>query len=311
MSIALIQTDGTIETDGAGVATVVNTSLNVSNGPIDLTSPDDVNRSAVEDHFPTNDKSFESFFSDGDPSKSECSTYSYSDREPEHETNHFQGTTFHHPRLDALHFAFQEQNFQPRAASRYRLVLWADGSGEQTRAAEAVSWRDPEDPETWKIRGRCLPWMQDSLVTELCAIAHGFEVAVEQITSHQNRSQTHVRYDVLVFSDCLSAIQRVGENRGSHTLRLADVNPVNRIFMSSAQLRQLGARVELHWVPGHVGVLGNELSDLAARYAVKAEVIDVGLTMPWAITPDEAREELRLAIIQLRAKQASEPKMDE
>lgn len=147
------------------------------------------------------------------------------------------------------------------------------------------------------------------MVTEMYAIAHGLEVAIEQIVDHQNARQTHTHSEVLVFSDCLSAIQKIGSSRDNYTWKLAYDKLLAVVDTRTAQLRLLGARVELHWVPGHAGVLGNELSDLAAFCAGKRDAIDLSLVIPRGLKPGNARTKLHLAIIQLAAEQAQERRM--
>ncbi len=52
------------------------------------------------------------------------------------------------------------------------------------------------------------------------------------------------------------ALQTIGDSRG----RVAQ-----KIAAHSIELHQLGGEVQLHWVPVHRNILGNELADLITR----------------------------------------------
>lgn len=67
--------------------------------------------------------------------------------------------------------------------------------------------------------------------------------------------------NALICSDSLSALEAISNLYPSHPL-------VQQVQTQLATLRDLSIRVEFCWVPGHVGIVGNELADTEAKSAV-------------------------------------------
>lgn len=66
---------------------------------------------------------------------------------------------------------------------------------------------------------------------------------------------------VVIYSDCKDASWRISrEKPGGGRV-------VQRIISQSMELQCLGVEVQLHWVPGHRHMPGNELADLVSKRA--------------------------------------------
>ena len=96
------------------------------------------------------------------------------------------------------------------------------------------------------------------------------------------------RMDVVIHTDCLSLIHAVQQTE-----------PRDNVYLLTSILHQLqrihaeGRRVILNWVPGHIGVKGNEAADRAARTAVTKQAEESLAVFP---TRAELEEKTRRAI---------------
>ena len=76
--------------------------------------------------------------------------------------------------------------------------------------------------------------------------------------------------DVVIFSDCMSAIISLGKFNSDNKI----VCDIQRTCLS---LASQGIQIEIVWVPGHVGVSGNEWADVTAKKASTRTIIDIPL----------------------------------
>ena len=74
--------------------------------------------------------------------------------------------------------------------------------------------------------------------------------------------------DVAIFSDCLSATMAITEFNSSNKI----VCDIQRIHMA---LVAQSIRVEVVWIPGHVGFFGNDMADIAAKKALDKKNVDI------------------------------------
>jgi len=74
--------------------------------------------------------------------------------------------------------------------------------------------------------------------------------------------------DVTIFSDCKSAVSKI--SNFDHDNKI-----VHDIQMLYKSLHAQGLKVEVVWIPGHVGIYGNDWADLAAKKALEKNKVDI------------------------------------
>ena len=102
--------------------------------------------------------------------------------------------------------------------------------------------------------GRRLPRYATAFQAELAAILLTLSHAHD--TRGENGEEIHI------FSDSASALQALQQARHKDNLEL-----LSALHHQMAHFHRDGANIHLHWIPGHVGVTGNERADTAARLA--------------------------------------------
>ena len=121
----------------------------------------------------------------------------------------------------------------------------------------------------------------NSLVCEMNGIILGLEMGIKCIHDCKDKKQIKSIY---VFSDCVSAINTVVSN--SELNRYPDVH--QKLQNLQCQLSDISVMVNLVNIPGHSGILGNEMADRKAKEA--ARMISVGLmSAPSEISLNDAR----------------------
>ncbi|KAJ5104392.1 hypothetical protein NUU61_001739 [Penicillium alfredii] len=139
------------------------------------------------------------------------------------------------PLREAIQFAEKMQSIRFDPPTR-RYIYWTDASVYRRCAAGAVVWLASIRPEKWTEKGYPFPIITDcSELVEVFAIATALETAVAHVTKPSRLF--HDRY----FMHVQSAIEHI------------------------QKLREMGARVGLHLVPGHNGVAGNERAHNMAK----------------------------------------------
>ena len=103
--------------------------------------------------------------------------------------------------------------------------------------------------------GRRLPHYATAFQAELAAILLALSHAHETLGVYVGRN-------IHIFSDSVSALQALQQNQQRDNFEL-----LSAIHYQMTHLHREGANIHLHWVPGHVGVTGNERADTAARLA--------------------------------------------
>jgi len=114
---------------------------------------------------------------------------------------------------------------------------------------------------------------------ELWAIGLALDAAIEK----RETLQKHGVETVAVFSDSQAAIRRTAHLEPGPGQRLA-----RRINRRARSLRAHGIATEIHWVPGHSGIPGNEEADHQANLARDASGSTV-IKRPYTSASNSAR----------------------
>lgn len=147
-----------------------------------------------------------------------------------------------------------------------RLVLFSDASwGGDSPPAIAVSWKFGSGRNDWQSKHYSLPNHIDTNVCEFCGIIQALYIAA-QICKSTRSART--AYDtVVIYTDSQHSIKyfnRYAELNTSHS----PLFDANKLSIMIATLREAKVDLELHWCPGHSGIVGNEISNdvcIAAR----------------------------------------------
>ena len=136
------------------------------------------------------------------------------------------------------------------------IKLFTDGSkiGDRVGAAFYV-----ENHDVWRaIR---IPNGNTIYTAELIAIQQALNYIDTDISS---------RY--IIFSDSLGVVRSIetGESRSR-------INLIDEIRTKIIELMKEGKEIEVHWLPSHVGVHGNEEADKLAKEALNHDTVDVPL----------------------------------
>jgi ribonuclease HI len=169
-------------------------------------------------------------------------------------------------RETALHRAMQyEQSLHLRLGEKG--VFWTDGSKlDNGRAGAAVAYQTLTNEGSYMWMGKAYhfcpcQFLINSDDVELYAIATALEIAL---------SQSDPSTPVVIFSDSQTALTFIRDWRtfddNSHSLsKMAGIDALKRL----ASLQAAAVDVRFEWVPGHSGVLGNNIADKMAKYAAE------------------------------------------
>ncbi|KAF3395798.1 hypothetical protein F1880_006601 [Penicillium rolfsii] len=201
--------------------------------------------------------------------------------EPERPCN-FRGVIVHRRAEEALGFAWKMETCTIKTDQAHRHIFWTDASivfG--ACAAGAVVWKQPP-LWAWKAQGFPYPHLTTSTeVVEMFAIAQALKRAVDDVKQSQGDAvkdlDVQITHEVFVFTDSINALTRVeNDAQGNHARKTSQ--QALSIIEYSIIPHDLGAKVELHLVPGHNGVPGNTRAHGAAYAAAKCAAAEAGIT---------------------------------
>lgn len=98
-----------------------------------------------------------------------------------------------------------------------------------------------------------------------------FQAELVAILGALRHAQLHQQRRVIIHTDSLSSLQGLRSSSCTNNISL-----LTEIYSVASLLTSRGANITLHWIPGHVGILGNERADAAARSACSLP----GITFP-------------------------------
>lgn len=171
----------------------------------------------------------------------------------------------------------------------YYYIFWTDGSFQRVntcnKGGAAAVWFDSTRHEWYSWREKPPYGETTSNDTELLGIGIALRKASSFIAKFQQDYPAiiNARHEVFVFTDSSACLQLIPR---AHFYPLckqwARESLLTDILEASALLKQLGANIQLHWVPSHSGVIGNEVADREARYAAHDEYVgQQAPSRPW------------------------------
>ena len=142
---------------------------------------------------------------------------------------------------------YQQQFLNIRASFSSHRAFYTDGSKDKDKVSAAAVFRN--HTYTKRLQGEC------SIFT---AEARALLLALESIELSNKKR-------FLVCSDSLSCLQALSNLKTDHPILIKILSKLNSLS---------NRHFDIHfcWVPGHVGLRGNELADRAAKLALRNEV---------------------------------------
>jgi ribonuclease HI len=156
-------------------------------------------------------------------------------------------------------------------AEQDRSVYWTDGSRlKDSCCGIGVAYRSSTETWaelSWSVRGSI-----KTHVLEIYAIAKALEIARERCRNVEAEQRPS---SVCIYSDCSGALEyflQIGQTLAGLRRLPCGEELVGPGILAAEELSALKIAVELRYVPGHTGILGNVKADRAARRGAKHSV---------------------------------------
>lgn len=166
-----------------------------------------------------------------------------------------------------------------------RTALWTDASCPMTSADDrmrdcgiGVVYRPQHmqrGSDEWITEGYRIPALIEATFAETLAVFWALMIAKKRFSAR--RAGLEAERTVLIFSDCkdgLSCVRDFRPAEGHVDMMGMPIEMLEMILNTARQLAEEGIKIELHWVPGHKGVPGNELADEVAKQAAKGKQLE-------------------------------------
>ncbi|KAL2849445.1 hypothetical protein BJY01DRAFT_143373 [Aspergillus pseudoustus] len=142
----------------------------------------------------------------------------------------------------------------------------------------SVIYEDKTEIARWKEIGVSLPGVESSLEAELYGIDQGLKLILDE-----KLKGTAFEKKVVILTDCQEALKTLKKQL------MAEMKNPSKAAEAAAskavELRHLKVPLELRYVPGHMGVHGNQVADRyakqASEYCLKLKASDIGKIVPW------------------------------
>ena len=180
--------------------------------------------------------------------------------------NTFAGTIVKQDVLNAMEQALTEhtKNGTSRLETRsHSYYVDAAVSSQYELTGLAVVCKTHRDYESspWAVQGFQINQALGSTDAEIWVILQAMRNVRQQVQADRRELGQDICAVTVIYSDCLSALERIEKVSLSHQ------GVTKMAIKESIELRRLGVDVQIHWVPGHRSVPGNELADRVAKIA--------------------------------------------
>ncbi|KAI1645201.1 uncharacterized protein F4817DRAFT_344590 [Daldinia loculata] len=187
------------------------------------------------------------------------------------------------PHVDAIRYAVHATATQPPPSSP-RLVMFTDGSvkSKYNVGCGITYMRTYGSNHDWVDAAYGSKGISNFLDHEAIALHRGLWIAYYEMMDWAGRIPNPLNGGrtrppkIIIITDGLSGIQRL---HYSYCYTKMEVKPHNKAAIHEylvyplEKLVRFGSKVEIHWIPGHVGVEGNSRADslasIGADYAIK------------------------------------------
>lgn len=186
------------------------------------------------------------------------------------------------PKLTRL-YALAQANKDCSEHTPRRLIIFSDASAHLGSKAIGIAWKASLTSRAWQCKHQVVPGYLNTDGAEFCGMIQAFAIAAKICAE---RKGSEAQYDtVAIYTDSRMAIT-IFERLLLRVARSA--LDFERLFVSTMldttirDLTEAKVAIELHWCPGHSGVIGNELADKVCVAARKGKATK-GATQTWAL----------------------------
>ncbi|KAI1174795.1 hypothetical protein F4777DRAFT_599283 [Nemania sp. FL0916] len=176
------------------------------------------------------------------------------------------------PHEEAMRYAIHSvAKFEPHLP---RIVLFTDGSEKHGNAGAGFTYKlllGDNTEADWVDDAYALEGKHSCTEAEIAGIYGALRIAYDATFRHRNAGMAAP--SIFIFTDSFDALQNLYEfhDRPERKVELKPLSFSSDLRWALNLLMKLGCRIELNWVPGHVGVEGNvranKLAKVATQYA--------------------------------------------